>query len=305
MIVGIGTWRGSGATTTSLALAGTLAARGVPTWLVEADPAGGVLSARLRLDRSAADGLERIGFTSSTPVGGPSVGGTGVGRPSGSSTPVGGMGNGMGNGTGNGTGNDAAGFTAGNGAVGVDRFDAVSTTHHGVRLITTPGDPFRAWTSHRPRTPWAESLGQVVGTGVAIVDLGRLRGATPAGPLLEQLDVLLVLSHDDVISLATTLEWATVQGRVSPHDVGLRADVTRIVVTEHPGGCERVSRTAAEIELGDRYAGWLPWAPGAAAMVNTGAAVTARRLQRDPYLHAIEHLAEQCARWHPALARSA
>ena len=260
MIVGIGSWRGSGATTTSLALGGTLAARGVPTWLVEADPAGGVLSARLRVERHATDGIERLGFAASP---GGTVESTNV------------------------------------------RFDAVSTSHHGVRLITAPGDPFRAWTSHRPRTPWAESLAQLVGTGVAIVDLGRLRGATPAGPLLEQLDVLLVLSHDDVVSLATTLEWATVQGRVSPHDVGLRADVTRIVVTEHPGGCERVSRTAAEIELGDRYAGWLPWAPGAAAMVNAGAAVTARRLQRDPYLHAIEHLAEQCARWHPALARSA
>lgn len=48
MIITITSWRGAGATTTSLALARALAEQG-DCWLVEADPAGGVLAGRLGL----------------------------------------------------------------------------------------------------------------------------------------------------------------------------------------------------------------------------------------------------------------
>ncbi|MEI8238076.1 MAG: hypothetical protein WCI22_01540 [Actinomycetota bacterium] len=62
MIIAVGGWRGPGATTLALALASVLAADGRDTWLVEADPAGGVLSGRLHLDASVVGGLERVAF---------------------------------------------------------------------------------------------------------------------------------------------------------------------------------------------------------------------------------------------------
>ena len=53
MIVAVGAWRGTGATTTALLLAAALAAdSGVESdgaWFVEADPAGGVLAGRMSL----------------------------------------------------------------------------------------------------------------------------------------------------------------------------------------------------------------------------------------------------------------
>lgn len=62
MILGIGSWRAIGTTTTSLALAQALAVLGERPWLVEADPSGGVLGARVD-DLSAHVGaLERIAF---------------------------------------------------------------------------------------------------------------------------------------------------------------------------------------------------------------------------------------------------
>ena len=62
MIVGWSTWRGSGATTAALTMAMTTAMRiRHPVWLVEADPAGGVLAARLGID-TRVSGLEHLAF---------------------------------------------------------------------------------------------------------------------------------------------------------------------------------------------------------------------------------------------------
>lgn len=63
MIVAVGSWRGLGATTTALALAATLAHEsGEDAWLVEADPAGGVVAGRVHLAPYAVGGLERVAF---------------------------------------------------------------------------------------------------------------------------------------------------------------------------------------------------------------------------------------------------
>ncbi|MEL6893981.1 MAG: hypothetical protein AAFP84_20495 [Actinomycetota bacterium] len=61
-VIAVGTWRGSGASTTALLLASAASLRGEPAWLVEADPAGGVLVSRAP-DLGGIDSLGRVAFT--------------------------------------------------------------------------------------------------------------------------------------------------------------------------------------------------------------------------------------------------
>jgi MinD-like ATPase involved in chromosome partitioning or flagellar assembly len=60
-VISIGTWRGLGATTSALMLAAG-AASAEPTWMIEADPAGGVLQARSTLLAGATKTLEHVAF---------------------------------------------------------------------------------------------------------------------------------------------------------------------------------------------------------------------------------------------------
>lgn len=62
MIVGVGCWRGTGATTTAMLLAGALGERAGSAWLVEADAAGGVLASRLGLAHDDLDGPGGVGI---------------------------------------------------------------------------------------------------------------------------------------------------------------------------------------------------------------------------------------------------
>lgn len=63
MIIAVGCWRGVGATTTALLAATCLAAADeAGAWLVEADPAGGVLAGRMEVPSHCLGGLERIAF---------------------------------------------------------------------------------------------------------------------------------------------------------------------------------------------------------------------------------------------------
>ena len=61
MITAVTSWRGIGATTTALLLAVELAEQH-DAWLIEADPAGGVLAGRVDLAPHELAGLERISF---------------------------------------------------------------------------------------------------------------------------------------------------------------------------------------------------------------------------------------------------
>lgn len=61
MITAVTSWRGVGATTTALLLAAEFASD-TPVWLIEADPAGGVLAGRIEVSSSALAGLERVAF---------------------------------------------------------------------------------------------------------------------------------------------------------------------------------------------------------------------------------------------------
>ncbi len=67
MIITVTSWRGVGTTTTALMLAAALAVTD-ETWLVEADPAGGVLSGRLHVAAHELGALERLSFPSGSTV---------------------------------------------------------------------------------------------------------------------------------------------------------------------------------------------------------------------------------------------
>ena len=62
MIIAVTSWRGWGASTLALAIARHLSSHGEDAWLIEADPAGGVLAGRVTLDRTTVGGLERVAF---------------------------------------------------------------------------------------------------------------------------------------------------------------------------------------------------------------------------------------------------
>ena len=241
MIIGVATWRGRGATTASLCLASGLVQAGLGPWLVEADPAGGVLAARMPGVRAHAGGLERLAF--------PAVR-----------------------------------------SAQRERFDSVAVEVAGIRVIAGPGDPFRAWACHQPRVPWAAALRDL--HEPVVVDLGSLRGGSPVGALLDQLDALLLVTTCDVVDIAASVDWATHLGRVAPGIEPLALDITRLVVVDSPGASERVSHARIESELGDRFAAWLPWSPKGIATLCDGTRLDDRRLRRDPIGPASRSLAD-------------
>jgi hypothetical protein len=259
MIVGVASWRGLGATSTALLLAAVRAtgpapivadgdtgrdpvAPDSPTWLIEADPAGGVIAARTALV-APAGGLERLAFP-----GGP------VGSP-------------------------------------IERFGDAASALGDVRVVTAPGDPFRAWTCHTPRLAWAHSLRDLPGT--VIVDVGRLRGGGPVQAVLEQLDVLLVVTSADAADIVTSATWVDALGRVSPVDRGVTVDIARVVVVETPFIALPAGRADVERDLGDRLFGWLPWSPPAVRLVEQGCRIDDRRLRRQPLVRAISAMSRR------------
>jgi hypothetical protein len=63
VIIAVGSWRGTGATTTALLLAACLATKDdAGSWFVEADPAGGAIAGRMELSAQTIGGLERVAF---------------------------------------------------------------------------------------------------------------------------------------------------------------------------------------------------------------------------------------------------
>lgn len=247
MIIGWSAWRGSGATTAALAMAMLAAAdHDRPVWLIEADPAGGVLAARLGIDRSVG-GLESLAF------------------PAGPSPHI---------------------------ASTQESFGGAAATSGRLHLVPAPGDAFRAWSCHTPRTDWATALIDLEGD--VVIDLGRMRSGSPVGPLLDHLDLLLLVAADDMVSLAAAVDWVEARGRVAPQATALAHDITRIVVADVPGSAEPISWSASLDELGDRLAGRLPWAPATAAALNSGSPIGSRQLRRDPLLAAVRHLTSHC-----------
>jgi hypothetical protein len=246
VIVGVASWRGLGATTTAVALAASWAARGRRPWLVEADPAGGVLAARFASGALVAGTLEQVAFPEAR-------------------------------------------------SSAVERFDHAAIHHAGMRIVTAPGDPFRAWACHGPRVPWAAALREL--DGPVVVDLGRLRGAGPVQAVLGQLDSLLLLADADVVSVVSTMAWAEALGRSAPADPPMLVDRTRIAMVDAPTAHDRIGRTDAVVELGDRFAGRLPWEPDTVRALFAGIRLDDRRLRRSSLVPSVHHLADRLADW--------
>ncbi len=63
MIIAVGSWRGTGTTTTAMLIAASLAMGAEnECWLIEADPAGGAIAGRMQLPANTIGGLERVAF---------------------------------------------------------------------------------------------------------------------------------------------------------------------------------------------------------------------------------------------------
>ncbi len=238
MIVAVTSWRGVGTTTTALLLAASFAERDL-TWLVEADPAGGVLAGRIHFEPSAIGGLERIAF------------------------PVDQL--------------DSA-----------SAFAAVAHPIGQLRVVAAPADPFRAYACHAPRWPWQAALRELAGS--VVVDVGRLRAATPAWPLLEIADAIVLVVSPEVSAAVASVEWLRASGRVSPMDRGLEAKPVRVAAVDAPAGVA-FGRDALERELGEQFGAWLPWDPTAVDGVHRGVGASDRRHRRSGLFAAAARLA--------------
>lgn len=237
MIITLTSWRGVGCTTTALLLAAALAEEG-PAWLVEADPAGGVLAGRVHLDAHELGGLERIAFPTDR-------------------------------------------------VAGTDAFEAVAHSVGALRLVAAPADPFRAYSCHSPRLPWAPVLHEL--DGPVVVDAGRLRAHTPSTSLLAMADVVVMVASPEVCAAVATTEWLHAAGRVSPTDVTLETETVTVAVVDQPGGVA-FGRAAIAAELGEAFAGWVPWEPSTVDLVHRGAELGDRRLRRSGLVAAARSL---------------
>lgn len=242
MIVAVGSWRGIGATTTSLLLARCLAALdGGGSWLVEADPAGGAIAGRMQLPGGSVGALERVAFPAER-------------------------------------------------VPPLDAFESAACEVAGMRIVTAPSDPFRAHACHQPRLPWITSLRDLAPH--VVVDVGRLRSATPVWPILAIADLVLLIASPEVSAAVSTSEWMQACGRVSPVDPGLAPGKSRVVFVDSPGGVS-FPRTTLNIDLGEQFAAWLPWDATAVDLIHRGAMPDDRRLRRSALIAAASHVARE------------
>ena len=109
-------------------------------------------------------------------------------------------------------------------------------------------------------------------------------------------DVVSETGSADVVDIASSVDWAAHLGRVGPGVDPLALDITRLVVTDSPAVGERVSQARVESELGDRFAGWLPWSPKGVALLAESVRLDDRRLRRDPIAPASRTLADNVIR---------
>jgi hypothetical protein len=127
--------------------------------------------------------------------------------------------------------------------------------------------------------------------GPVLVDVGRLRPGSSAGALLAALDVLLLVTSDDPISVASSLMWADLGGRVAAQGGEVDSWRVSLCAVEQPTAAHRVG--AAELaRAGEgRWLGSLPWSPFAVRHLHAGVSPRDRRLRRDPLVLAADHLA--------------
>jgi len=241
MIVAVAGWRGVGTTTASLLLASALASQSDAdidaAWLIEADPAGGVLAGRLQVSSTVLGGLEQLCF----PPAGISI------------DPV-----------------------------------AVAARTGSLSIVLAPADPFRADACHRARLPLIETLASL--ESPVVIDVGRLRAASPSRPLVARADAVLVVTSPEVSSAVSTVEWLQAAGRTSSLDAALENVDLSMLVVDSPCGVAFPESTVRS-ELGDRLAAWLPWEPRTVDAVHHGTSIADRHQRRSRLAGAVIELA--------------
>lgn len=170
----------------------------------------------------------------------------------------------------------------------VEALHAVAHHHGTLRVVSAPADPFRAHACHHPRMPWAPALRDL--PGAVVVDVGRIRAATPVWPLMHQADAVLLVSSPEVSAAVAASEWLHAAGRVSAADPGLTHDNARLLFVDAPGGVSFAGATL-QAELREQCAGFLPWEPATVDLVHRGATAGDRRLRRSALMAAVNQLA--------------
>lgn len=172
----------------------------------------------------------------------------------------------------------------------LDAFESAAYEVAGLRIVTAPSDPFRAHACHQPRLPWIASLRDL--SRHVVVDVGRLRSATPTWPILAIADLVLLVASPEVSAAVSTSEWMQACGRVSPVDPGLAPEKARVVFVDSPGGVS-FPRTTLNVDLDGQFAAWLPWEPTAVDLIHRGAMPVDRRLRRSALIAAASQLARE------------
>ena len=156
-----------------------------------------------------------------------------------------------------------------------------------ISVVTAPVDPFRAHACHQPRLPWVPALAEL-GAPV-VVDVGRLRAASPVWPVLHHCDAMVLTTAPEVAAAVGAAEWLRAGGRVSPSDPVLPDGRCRIAVVDAPGGVA-FPRATLRADLGEEWGSWLPWEPSTVDLVHRGAPSTDRRLRKSTLLGAVHEL---------------
>lgn len=169
----------------------------------------------------------------------------------------------------------------------MESMSAVAHVVEGLHVVLGPADPFRAFACHQPRMPWAPALRDLPGS--VVIDVGTVRAGSPVWPVLAQADVVLLVSSAEVSSAVAASEWVQAAGRVSPADPGLLDSPARLVFVDSPSGLA-LSRATLQADLGDQFAGWLPWEPTTVDLVHRGAPSSDRRLRRSALMGAVNQM---------------
>jgi hypothetical protein len=122
-----------------------------------------------------------------------------------------------------------------------------------------------------------------------VVDVGTLRGGTPAWPVLQRADRVVMVASPEVSAVVASMEWLKAGGRVSPSDPGFDESKAGLVVVDSPGGLA-FPRSTLVAELGDCCKGWLPWEPATVDLVHRGAPADDRRLRKSALIGATQRL---------------
>ena len=163
-----------------------------------------------------------------------------------------------------------------------------------VPVVVAPIDLFRAWvTVASPRNRWWTSL--AADDGLVIIDVGRIGGGSPVGPILGIADRVVLVVPPTPLGLAGGLEWCEQGGRIAPGVVGISPEKCRLV-TVHPPTRRREITTfdagEVRVQAGSRLAGVMPWDPVAVDLLFRGADFSYRNLAGSPLVQATRQLHE-------------